>query len=803
MVWLEQAVQDLRYALRSLRASPGFAAVTILTLSLATGATTAIFSVLDAVVLKPLPFADPEQLIQVYGRAWREDRGQPDPLDAPVSYGDMDAYRRQSSSFEGFAAYTVAVRHLDSSGGVERLNTVVADLELFSVLRTDALVGRTFRPGDEPTVAVISARLWKERFAGGAVLNQPLRLDDRVYTIVGVMADRFQFPYRAASLVAAALPESRTDVWIPLEQRRGRSSVVARLKAGVPRDRGEAELRVIAAGLEQQQRQQAPANANVRVGVRTVALADAVTGPVRRSLWMLFAAVALVLAAACANVANLLLARTSLRVREIVTRAALGASRARLVRQFLAESLFLGVAGAMGGILVARWGVSLLATISDARIPRAHEIALDWVAFAFLLTVCLVTAVVFGSAPALMASRLDAQTVTKASAGHATMGRRFTFLRDILVIVEVTLAFVLASGASVVVRELVRLRSVDTGVATERVAVLHLTPRVTAADYQAIEERAAQVPGVRAAGLIQMVPLQNWGWEGDFSIRGRAADPGVRRVTELRFVTPGYFRAMGVPIVSGRAFTAADTAAAPRVVIVNEALAKRYFPGEDPVGKELDRGLIVGVAGDVRNVRLDRPTSPELYYAAAQNIAMTSDLGMSLVAQTDGDPAAIIPALRAVVREVRPNLAVFNARTMEQVVDDSLADLHMYRWLIGLFSALALLLAAIGLYGVISYMTSARTREFAIRLALGSRATALAQLVISRGLVLTAIGLFLGIAVTLALSRVFASLPIGGAPDAVSYGIIAAILLGIALFASAQPAICAARVDPATALRHE
>jgi len=575
MVWLEQAVQDLRYALRSLRANLGFAAVAILTLSLATGATTAIFSVLDAVVLKPLPFADPDQLIQVYGRAWREDRGQPDPLDAPVSYGDMDAYRTQSSSFQGFAAYSVAVRHLTSAGAVERLNTVVADLDLFSVLGTEALIGRTFQPADQPTVAVISARLWKERFGGGVVLNQPLRLDDRVYTVIGVMPDRFQFPYRAASLVAAALPESRTDVWVPLDQRRGRLSVVGRLKPGIPRERAEAELHVIAGRLEQQQRQQAPANANFRVGVRTVSLAEAVTGPVRRSLWMLFAAVALVLAAACANVANLLLARTSVRVREIVTRAALGASRARLARQFLAESVCLGFAGGVGGVAVARWGVALLGKIGYARIPRAHEIALDWQAFVFLFAVCLVTAVVFGLAPAFMASRLDAQAVTKASAGHATMGRRFTLLRDALVVVEVTLAFVLASGASVVVRELIRLRNIDTGVATERVAVLHVTPRVTAADYQALEERAAQVPGVRAAGFIQMVPLQNWGWEGDFSIRGRAAEPGVRRVTELRYVTPRYFRAMGVPIVRGRAFTASDTADAPKAVIVNEAFAKR------------------------------------------------------------------------------------------------------------------------------------------------------------------------------------------------------------------------------------
>jgi putative ABC transport system permease protein len=803
MVWLEQAVQDLRYALRTLRRNPGFAAAAILTLSLATGATTAIFSVLDAVVLKPLPFPEPDQLVQVYGRTWSQDRGEPDPVNGPLGYGDIDAYRAQATTFQSFAGYSVAVRHLDTGSTPERLNVIVADLEFFKVLQAEPLVGRTFQSSDPSSVAVISARLWNDRFGGSAgVLNQPLRLDDRVYTVIGVMPDRFQFPYRAASLLAAALPESRTDVWIPLDQRRGRVSVVARLKPDVARERGETELRILAARLEQQQQPQG-GNPRRRVGVRVEGLGDVVIGPVRRSLWMLFAAVALVLAAACANIANLLLARMSVRAREIVTRAALGAGRARLARQFLMESLCLGLAGAIGGMAIARWGMSLLAKIGYARIPRAHEIGLDWQAFAFLLATGIATAVIFGLAPAFMAARLDGQSIMKGSSGHATMSRRFTSLRDALVIFEVALAFLLASGVSVVIRELVRLRAVDTGMATERVAVLHLTPRATAADYQAIEDRVSQVPGVRAAGLIQMVPLQNWGWEADFEIRGRAPEPGVRRVTELRYVTPGYFRAMGIPIVKGRSFNAGDTATAPRVVIVNETLAKRYFPGEDVVGKELDRGFVVGVAADVRNVRLDRPVIPELYYAVAQNIAMTSDLGMSLVAQSDGDPAAIVPAVRNAVREVRPMLAVFNARTMAQVVDDSLADLNMYRWLIGLFAALALLLAAIGLYGVIAYMTAARTREFAIRLALGSKAASLARLVIGRGMALTALGLAAGGVSTLALSRVFTSLPIGGAPDAPSYLAIAAILLAIALFASAHPALRAAAVDPATALRQE
>jgi predicted permease len=498
-----------------------------------------------------------------------------------------------------------------------------------------------------------------------------------------------------------------------------------------------------------------------------------------------------------------MLARTSIRTREVVTRVALGASRTRLARQFLAESLVLGLAGGVAGIAIAWIGTRVLASGAIARIPRAHEIALDWRAFGFLLAACTVAAVAFGLAPAFMAARTEAVTAVKESGGHATSNRRLARLRDALVIVEVTLAFVLACGASIVIREIVRLRNVDTGMDTSHVAVLHLTPRAAAGDYQAIEDRVTQVPGVRAAGFIQMVPLQNWGWEADFNIRGRAADPGVRRTTELRYVTPGYFHAMGIPIVRGRGLLPSDTAAAPKVVVINETLANRYFSGEDPVGRELDRGTVVGVAGDVRNVRLDRAAIPELYYPAAQNIAMTSDLGMSLVARTDGPPEAIVPALRSAVREVRPNLAVFNVRTMGQIVDDSLADLHMYRWLIGLFAGVALLLSAIGLYGVISYMTTARTREFAIRLTLGSKATALARLVVSRGIALTALGLATGVAATFALSKAVTSLPIGGSPDAITYTTIAAILLAIALAASAQPAFRAASVDPATALRHE
>jgi predicted permease len=801
--WLDQFAQDVRFGVRTLVKNPMFAATAILTLALATGATTAIFSVVNGVVLRPLPFADPGRLVELHGRNWREDRGgPPDLVNGPVVATDLDAFAAESQLFDGFAGYSVGTRHVEGAGGLERLNVVVADPELFSVLGVPPIVGRTFQPGDGVDVAVISGRLWRERFERTPSLAaKMIALDGHVFTIVGAMPEGFQFPYRAASLLRGALPESRTDVWVPnrttAQPRTGRQSVVARMKPDVTIARASAELQVIVARIEQRY-----AGTRIRVGARLVPLSEAVIGPVRRSLWMLFAAVGLVLAAACANVANLQLARMSVRTREVATRAALGAGRLRLARQFLAESLILGLAGGAAGAAIAWWGTSLLITLGQTRIPRAHEVALDWQGFAFLLVACVLTAILFGLAPALAAARMDVHGITK-EAGRATIGRGYRYVRDGLVAIEVALAFILAVGAALVIRELVRLEQVNPGVVTGNVVVLHMTPRAPAADYYAIEERVSQVPGVLGAGLIQMVPLQNWGWEADFNVRGQAAAPGQRRTTELRYVTPGYFRAFGIPILRGRGLLPGDTEAAPKVVLVNDALARRYFPNDDPVGRVLDRGTIVGVVGDVRSVHLDRPAEPELYYPAAQNVAMTSDLGMSLVVRTEQPPEPMIPALRAAVRVVTPNLAIFNVKMMDQVIADSLWDLRLYRWLIGLFAGLTLLLAAIGLYGVISYTATSRTREFAIRLALGSRTGALARLVLGRGLVLVAAGIAVGAGLTYLLRPALRNLPIGGGPDAATCAAIAAVLVAIALLACAVPALRAAAVDPVTALRHE
>ena len=804
--WLDDAVHDVRFAARTLRRTPALSIIVVGTLALATGATTAFFSVVNGVVLRPLPFAEPDRLVQIFGRTWREDRGAqaPDPVTGPVASVELEQYAR-AASFEGLAGYEVRTALLEGGDGPVRLPAVKVDLHLFTLLGADPLIGRAFRAGDPHDVALISERLWRARFSAEPSLpGRVVTIDEQPRTIVGVMPDAFQFPYAAASILQSALPESRTDVWLPIEPlraaggalRRGRLHVVGRLKPDVAPAQARAELAVIASRVEAQD-----AERRLRIGVRVTPLADVVVGRVRQSLWMLFAAVGLVLAAACANVANLLLARMAVRTREVVTRAALGAGRQRLVRQFLAESLLLATAGGALGAVVARWGASLLTTVGAARIPRAHEIALDWRAFAFLLLVCMAAAVLFGLAPAWTAARLDIRNATGDAGGRATMGRGYARLRDALVIVEVALAFVLAVSAALVIREAARLERTPIGMHEENVLTLHLTPRASAADYEAIVARVAAVPGVLGAGMTQMTPLQNWGWEADFDVRGRPSPE--RRTTDLRYVTTTYFRALGIPVVRGRAFLATDTSDSAPVVMVNEALARRYFPNEDPVGIELNRGRIVGVAGDVRQVTLDLPAVPELYYPVAQNVTMASDLGMSLLVRAAQRPDTMMEAIRAAVREVNPRLAIFNVRTLQQVRADSLWELNLYRWLIGVFAALTLTLAAIGLYGVMAYNATSRLPEFAIRLALGSAPSQVTRLIFSRGLRLALLGFAAGLATTLALLPIMRHVSTALTGDPIVYAMVGGMLLAIALVACAVPALRAARVNPMSALRHD
>ena len=789
MVWLDQLLQDVRYGARTLLRSRGFAATTILTLALATGASTAIFGIVNSVLLRPLPFADPDGLVQLRGE---------NPLTASIHPDDLEQIRARNRTFETLVGYSLTTRHLDAGRGPERLRAVVADPDFFAMLGVGAVAGRTFRRDDPLDVVVISADLWRKRFGADPSLpGRPVTLDGQPYVILGVMPETFQFPYGAASMMPAAMPESRTDMWIPSGPvLRGRiPNVTGRLRPGVAVEAAAADLDLITSSLQELRPDPA------RDSIDVVPLGEWVVGPVRRALLLLFAAVALVLTAACANVANIMLARVAVRTGEIATRIALGAGRFRMVRQFLVESLLLSLCGGLAGILIARWGMYVLVRLGSSRVSRAHEVSLDWRAFAFLLAACLAATVAFGLAPSLWASRSRIQSFLRDAGGHATMGRAIGRLRDCAMIMQVTLSFTLAAGAMLVMRQMDRLLEVDPGMETTNVVVLHLTPRATAGVYYEIERRVRELPGVAAAGFIQLVPLQNWGWEADFGIVGRE---GTDQPTAgLRYVTPGYFETMGIPVIQGRAFTLDDATDAPPAIVVNQALASRYFPGEDAVGRETDRGTIVGVVGNVRSVRLDLPASPELFYPAAQNVTMASDIGMSLLVRTRQNPEPLVDPVRAAVRAIGPGLATFDVRTMRQIVADSLWELNLYRWLVGLFAGLTLVLAAVGLYGVISYNVTARMREFAVRLTLGALPHWLAALVFRRAAWLVVTGLAFGATLTLGVLPLAAELRVGAddVPATLASATLLLVLIGLA--AGIEPAARAMRVKPTQALRHE
>ncbi|MCI0432526.1 MAG: ABC transporter permease [Gemmatimonadetes bacterium] len=805
--WLTAFASDLRRGARVWRRSPGFAAVIIVTLALATGATTAIFSIVHAVLLRPLPFADPDRLVEVFGRVWRDDRGRdtPDPLNAPVGSLELEAYGEQSHGLEALAGYSVTTVHLDAADGVERLMAVRADRTLFDVLGVDARTGRAFRADDPLDVAVISERLWRRRFDGDpAIAGRVVILDGQPFTILGVAPASFQFPYSAASIMPGALPEARTDLWIPLPPlrasadgalRQGRVSVVGRLAPGTTLEAATAELRLIAQRIES-----GLATESVRVGVRLAPLAAVVVGPARGMLWLLLVAAGLVLAAACANVATLLLTRMTLRMRDVVTRAALGANRLRLIREFLAESLILAVAGGLIGAVLASVGSTALVALGSEIIPRAHEVGLDWQTFAFLFASVVVVALLFGVAPAATVSRADAQAALS-GAGRTTTGRGQARVRDALVMTEIALAFVLAMAALLVVREAKRLYAVDTGMVTDNVLTLHVSPRASAQDYMEIEQRLKGMAGVHAAGFTQLLPLQNWGWESGFAIAGR--DPAERPVAGLRYVTPGYFAALGIPITRGRGLNERDDENGARVILINEALARRYFPDQDPIGVETDRGTIAGVVGNVNQTGPGMPAMPELYYPVLQNVTMAPDIGMTLVVSASGSPEALSAALRVAVREVNPGLAVFNVRTMERVLADSLWQLRLQQWLIGLYAILTLVVATIGLYGVTAYSVQSRVRELAVRLALGCDTSGLTRLILSRSIRLALAGLIVGGPIVLVLGPILASVSPGVRADAGAFAIVVPAVLAIALASCLIPAARVAAVEPSSVLRHD
>ena len=812
---IEDIGHDIIYGLRSLGGNKAFATAAIVTLAFGIGATTAIFSLVNGVVFKSLPFAEPDRLVQMYGT----------PAIRGEAVSGLAVIRSQSRSFDALVGYNLSAGYLQSANGPERVMTVAADRDFFSMLGVVPVIGRGFSHDDPTTVAVVSDEFWK-RVLGGApsAIGARLAFNNTPLTVIGIMPEAFQFPYGAASVLHSVTPQARTDLWIPLDPpadpslRGGRVGyATGRLKPDVTIQQAEAELAVITRRL-----QDADPDPYGARGVRLEPLSEVVVArPIRRSLFVLFASVIIVLALAAANVANLSLVRMTLRSREVATRAALGAGPLRLVRQFLAESLVLSVLGAAAGLLIAWWGVEWLTDVSAVQLPRARDISIDRGVFGFLVIACATVGLLIGIMPALIARRAETQRILQAAGGHATIGGRFRRLRDLLVVVEIACAVVITVGAASLVRELVRLRNTDIGLKPANVVTFHLLDRPQAAavawrgsppetqtrPFYEIADRVSQLPGVRAAGFTQVLPLQNWGWSAnsiDFRVAGRPPLQGPPFTFDLRYVTPGYFEALGVAIRRGRGFTANDTRDAPPVIVINETLARHLFQDADPVGQVTTRGAVVGVVGDIRNVNLDQETLPEVYYPIAQNWSQLSELGMTLVVRTDGPPTAIVDAVRNAVRQVSPNEAIFDVKTMDRIVDESMSSFALYLRLMILFAALALGLALTGTYGVMAYVTASRAREFAVRVALGASRAAIMRLAFRRGLLLAAVGVVSGLLLAIPASPLLQLLNVNvRLPGFIVLGPVVLLLGLCAMAACVIPARRAAAVDPMSILRNE
>ncbi|HEX6966676.1 MAG TPA: ABC transporter permease [Gemmatimonadaceae bacterium] len=805
---METLLHDLRLALRTLRKSPGFATIAILCLALGTGATTAIFSVVNAVLLRPLPYPQPEQLVRIF-----ESQTMKAHWYGSVSPANYLDWRRDNTVFAQLAAYQFGSVNLQTDAAPERLSAVAATPNLFALLRVAPEIGRTFVPNDDQGsashVVVLSDALWRNRFAADrGIVGRTITLGGDAYTVIGVMPPDFAFPATSA-----------VDIWVPQvftpDQASTRGShylaVVGRLEPNVTLDAATAQMKQIAARIAQQYPEEQ--------ATRTVALFslhdNLFGGAIRRELFVLLGASALVLLIACVNVANLLLARAAARRREVAVRVALGAGRTRLVRQFLTESIVLALSGGALGLLFAHWGVRALVALASSSIPRAHPITFDAGVFVFLLAVALVTGIVFGIVPALQGTRVDPRDNLSEGGRGGSTGRTQQRFRNSLVAAEIALSLVLLVGAGLLMQAFVALEHTPSGLVTDHVLTFHVAPNDDKfaghqgdGFYTPVLQRIRSVPGVTSAGLISLLPLQDYFTNGPFEIVGRPKpERGHEPVAEMRVTSPGYFRALHIPVRAGRDFTNQDQVGSLPVLIVNESLAKRYFPNEDPIGQRIRLDTltltIVGVVGDVRGASLDRAPMPELF-ASYRQVEEFIPGEMTVVVRTEVPPASVTAAIRDAVHSVDPGQPIFKVMTMDDVVAYSLSDQRTYLWLLATFAGVALVLATAGIYGVTSYLVTQRTRELGIRLALGASPASLQTLVVRQGAIVAAIGTVVGLVAAFALTRVLANVLYGvSATDPITFIVVAAILMGVALAASLIPARRAAHGNPMIALRVE
>jgi predicted permease len=801
--------QDVRFAFRQLRRSPAFTAIAILTLALGVGANTAIFSVVRGVLLRELPYTEADRLLRLFSTM--------NGRQTSVSPADFTDWRRDSKTFSALAASYESTVNLTGSGAAERFTQARVTANLFGVLGVRPVLGRTFVAGedaeDAPRVVVLSDGLWRSRFgADPDIVGRSLTLDGFPTVVIGVAPASMRYPvpvdmWLTTRFAQSDLAESsRGARWI---------DVIGRLAPGASAEQAKGELATIARRLELHDPKH-----NTDVGTRVVPLQEQMVGTVRTPLIVVLAAVGLVMLIACANVASLLLGRTAARDGELAVRTALGAGRGRLVRQLLTESVCLALIGGAAGLALALWGTRLLVSLAPADIPRLYDVRIDGPVLLFTLGVTVVAALVFGSIPALHAS--GAQLASRLRDGNRGSRTRpgSARARGALVIGEMALAIMLLAGAGLLLRSLSRLRDVNPGFEPARVSTFTVTlspvkyPRSD--DHRAfgtaLLEAVGRIPGVDSAALAFGLPLSGTSFQLSFDVDGRPAPPpNAEPRAQVRVVSAGYFGTMGIPLLRGRAFTPDDRPGGPQALVVSEETARRHFPGEDPIGKRIAfgwgrddggrlSGEIVGIVGDVRHRSLSAEVSPHVYAAFAQ---WPIDQ-LTVVMRSRGDPAATIAAARGAVASLDRDVPVYDAFTLATMVDRSLGQPRFYVLLLGVFAGLAVLLAAVGIYGVIAYTVQQRTREIGIRIALGASAERVVSMMVRRGLVLALAGVALGTAGAFAVTRVLRSLLYGvGARDPVTFVGVAVLLGVVALLASWIPARRAARVDPLTAMRAE
>lgn len=796
---------DIRYSCRLLLKYRAVTVVAVLALALGIGANTAIFSVVNAVLLRPLPFRAPGRLVTI-----RIDVPQRNIRSAFGPYPEVSDWRRESRSFESMSAFSLASVNLATRDESERVSILKVNAGMFPMLGVRMALGRAFLPEEDrpgaARVAVLSNSLWRRRFGSdGGLVGRMVILDGNPYTVVGVLPPGFQMESPDVDLytpIAMSTARGRGDRWS--------FGAWARLKPGVSIEAAQAELDTLNRRLQQQYPRPLKGWRAHVWGLHAFLVRD-----VELSLLVLLAAVALVLLIACANVANLLLARTGARQKEIAIRTALGARRARVVRQLLTESVLLALAGGVLGVALAYCGVAGLVALGAEQFPMLRQARLDLPVLAFTMLVSLLTGLLFGIAPALAVSRADVHGTLKEGGRASTESRGRNRLRGLLVVSEVALALLLMIGASLMMRSLLNLQDVNpgfraAGVLTASInlpASRYANPGQREAFYRQLEERLEAAPGVSAAGISSVLPMGGVNQGGSWLVEGHpVTNPADVPLLYFRIVNPRYFQALQIPLKRGRTFTVQDNQGAPRVVIVNETLARRYWPNQDPIGKHIGDGRpegwmpVVGVVGDVRHMSLAQEPEPELYLPLAQN----PEPGMRLAVRTPADPLRFAPVLRRTVMELDRDQPLSRVGSMEQAVSDAVATQRFSALLLGVFAAVALVLAAIGIYGVISFAVTCRTHEIGVRVALGARRADVLRAVVGQGTVLALIGVAIGLAAAFSLTRLLGSLLYGvKATDPLVFAGVSLLLTAVAALASYIPARRAASVDPMVALRYE